>query len=224
MKARSLARRPAAARRPARAPLAKAARPLRSAHERQAEDVGARFMGGETGLGRHLTPAPAACFHLPASSPQALSAGLRGPFERSFNADLGGLRVHTDAPAAGAARLLGARAFTAGSSIYFGPGAWSPHSRTGRELLAHEIAHALQQAGRASLQGRQRLEPMAQGVAGVQRQPDPDEKARAARHKANAIAASFKAGELWQPSKDSKGCTETIDRHLKALPDDALMR
>jgi hypothetical protein len=138
-------------------------------------------------------------------------------------ADLGGLRLHTDAVAGSLAQSLGARAFTAGASIYFGPGAWSPHSTEGQTLIAHEVAHALQQTGRAAHGGRMRLESAAHGEDGVQRAPDSD-KARAARYETFAIANVFKTDKEWQPSKDISPCVDTIDRHLKAFSDDPLVK
>jgi hypothetical protein len=58
--------------------------------------------------------------------------------------------VHTGGQAAGAARALGARAFTYGSDIAFAPGQLSPSSGEGRRLLAHELVHVVQQSGGAA--------------------------------------------------------------------------
>jgi hypothetical protein len=60
---------------------------------------------------------------------------------------LGGVRVHADAAAAVDARALRARAFTYGRDIYFGLGAYQPHTPAGRWLLAHELAHTQQPMG-----------------------------------------------------------------------------
>ncbi len=43
------------------------------------------------------------------------------------------------------ARMIGADAFTIGDDIFFAAGRYRPHSASGRELLAHELTHALQQ-------------------------------------------------------------------------------
>nr|WP_277817337.1 DUF4157 domain-containing protein [Pseudoroseomonas aerophila] len=61
-----------------------------------------------------------------------------------FGQDLGGVRVHADAGAASAARALNARAFTHGQDISFAAGAYRPGTAAGRRLLAHELAHAVQ--------------------------------------------------------------------------------
>lgn len=60
-------------------------------------------------------------------------------------ADLGAVRVHTDARAAESAAAVHARAYTVGSHIVFGAGEYAPASAAGRELLAHELAHVAQQ-------------------------------------------------------------------------------
>ena len=79
-------------------------------------------------------------------SGQPLPPPTRAFFEPRFGWDLGGVRVHTDAAAAATARRFGARAFTAGRDIVFGAGEYAPATTPGRALLAHELAHAVQQA------------------------------------------------------------------------------
>jgi hypothetical protein len=69
--------------------------------------------------------------------------------EASFGCDFGRVRLYTDDLAAAASRALGARAFTFGSQIIFGAGRYAPESREGLWLLAHELAHVVQQAGEA---------------------------------------------------------------------------
>src|SRR6266849_5242048 len=61
-----------------------------------------------------------------------------------FGADLGGVRVHTDARAAASAAEVDAAAYAVGSHVVFGPGQWAPHEKGGRAVLAHELAHVLQ--------------------------------------------------------------------------------
>jgi hypothetical protein len=62
-------------------------------------------------------------------------------------ATLAAVRLHDDPAAHAAADLLGARAFTVGSSVYFSRGEHRPASSGGLDTLAHEVAHAQQQAG-----------------------------------------------------------------------------
>ena len=66
--------------------------------------------------------------------------------EPRFGADFAPVRVHTDGDAAGGAAAVAARAYTVGNDIVFGAGEYAPGSETGRRLLAHELAHVMQQA------------------------------------------------------------------------------
>jgi hypothetical protein len=61
--------------------------------------------------------------------------------------DLSDARVHTGPEADTLARSVNAVAFTVGSDVFFRHGAYDPHSRHGQELLAHELAHVVQQRG-----------------------------------------------------------------------------
>jgi outer membrane protein OmpA-like peptidoglycan-associated protein len=74
-----------------------------------------------------------------------LEVPTREFFEQRMNADFSGVRVHADDQAARSSRSLGARAFTVGGDIWFGAGEYAPQSGTGKRLLAHELAHTLQQ-------------------------------------------------------------------------------
>src|ERR1044072_6352621 len=56
------------------------------------------------------------------------------------------IRIHNDSAAHEAAHGLNARAFTIGSSIYFGRDEYQPNTSTGLRVLAHEAAHANKQA------------------------------------------------------------------------------
>jgi hypothetical protein len=79
---------------------------------------------------------------------RSLDPDLRDHFERKLGVGLGAARVHTDADASASARALGAWAYTYGSDIVFSPGSYKPTSATGRELIAHEVAHVAQQTSR----------------------------------------------------------------------------
>lgn len=76
---------------------------------------------------------------------QPLSPAVRGFFEPRFARDLGDVRVHTDAAAAASARRLNALAYTVGRDVVFSAGTYAPETRRGRHLLAHELAHVMQQ-------------------------------------------------------------------------------
>jgi hypothetical protein len=76
---------------------------------------------------------------------QSLDPATRSFFETRFGRDFGGVRVHSDAPAARSARDIGARAYAVGQDIVFADGGYRPHDATGRALIAHELAHVAQQ-------------------------------------------------------------------------------
>lgn len=74
-----------------------------------------------------------------------LDPAIRAYYELRFGCDLGDVRVHTDVTAAHSARAVGARAYTVGQDIVFGGGRYDPLGAEGRRLMAHELAHTLQQ-------------------------------------------------------------------------------
>ncbi|HET8891412.1 MAG TPA: DUF4157 domain-containing protein [Candidatus Angelobacter sp.] len=69
--------------------------------------------------------------------------------EPRFGHDFSGVRVHTDAKAAASAKAVQAKAYTVGSNVVFGAGAFAPGAEAGQRLLAHELTHVVQQ-GNAS--------------------------------------------------------------------------
>jgi hypothetical protein len=91
-------------------------------------------------------PAPPAVLGLGPGRP--LDREALGHFERRFGSDFGGVRVHTDAHAARTARALNARAYTVGQQIVFRD-SFAPEHAEGQRLLAHELAHVVQQRGSA---------------------------------------------------------------------------
>lgn len=76
-----------------------------------------------------------------------LGASERAFFEPRFQADFGDVRIHADPPAAASAAAIGARAYTVGRDVAFAAGEYRPASRAGRGLIAHELAHVVQQDG-----------------------------------------------------------------------------
>lgn len=75
-----------------------------------------------------------------------LDAATRAFMEPRFGHDFGHVRIHTDAPAAGAATALGAQAFAFGHHIAFAREHFQPGSADGMRLMAHELTHTVQQA------------------------------------------------------------------------------
>jgi hypothetical protein len=83
-------------------------------------------------------------------SGRPLDTGVRSHMESAFGYDFSRVRVHTDSGAAGVANNLKARAFTLGRDIAFGSGEYAPGSLIGDALIAHELAHVVQQGDAVS--------------------------------------------------------------------------
>lgn len=82
---------------------------------------------------------------------QPLDAGARASMAPYFGHDFGRVRVHADARAAQSAKDINARAYAAGDHIVFGARQYAPRTEAGERLLAHELAHVIQQqTGEAS--------------------------------------------------------------------------
>ena len=82
---------------------------------------------------------------IPTTHGEPIDAATRRPLEAHFGADLADVRVHTGSEAAESATSLDALAYTSGRDIYFAAGMYAPASDSGRRLLAHEVAHVVQQ-------------------------------------------------------------------------------
>ena len=76
---------------------------------------------------------------------RALPGEVRASMESAFGANFGRVRLHTDETAARLSQDLNARAFTIGEHVAFGAGEYRPDRVTGQALLAHELAHVVQQ-------------------------------------------------------------------------------
>lgn len=81
-----------------------------------------------------------------------LDPATRARFEPHFGYDLSRVRIYCDATSAALAAHLGAAAYTVGQHIHFGAGQYAPRTVAGQRLLAHELAHVVQQA--EGIQGR----------------------------------------------------------------------
>ena len=77
---------------------------------------------------------------------QPLDATTRQDMEKRFAHDFSSVRVHTDDRAARTATALHARAYTVKDNIVFAPSTYKPGTREGTQLLAHELAHVVQQS------------------------------------------------------------------------------
>jgi hypothetical protein len=125
-------------------------------------------------------------------------------FEERLNVDLSNVRVHTGPDAVQASRDLRARAYTVGSDIAFNEDQYQPGSSDGRQLLAHELTHVVQQGGAARLKRApdgtiQRQEDT--GAGGKEERPSEAEQAAAKADAARAKAA----GEAETTTEGGKG-------------------
>lgn len=105
---------------------------------------------------------------------QPLDPATRAFMEPRFGYDFGNVRVHTDARADAASASVGARAFTVGSDIVFRQGELAPHTQSSRALLAHELAHTIQQSASPGLSSRDGGGPagrLSAAPTGIARQP-----------------------------------------------------
>jgi hypothetical protein len=90
---------------------------------------------------------------------QPLDTTTRGFMEPRFLHDFSRVRVHADDKAGESARAVNALAFTVGEDVVFATGRYAPSAEDGRRLLAHELAHVVQQAGSPASRDRLTVGP-----------------------------------------------------------------
>lgn len=101
-------------------------------------------------------PGPAATNHRQAYTPTIVEEVLKSPgqpldtstrtyMEARFGHDFSRVRVHTGERAAASAQAVNAQAYTSGNNVVFGAGYFKPGNLAGTALIAHELAHVLQQ-------------------------------------------------------------------------------
>ena len=90
---------------------------------------------------------------------QPLDASARSYMEARFQTDFSRVRVHTDARASESARAVNAFAYTVGRNLVFASGQYQPASSGGMRLLAHELAHVVQQRRSISAVDAKEVEP-----------------------------------------------------------------
>jgi outer membrane protein OmpA-like peptidoglycan-associated protein len=110
--------------------------------EEEEEELQAKSKPGETPA---VTPDLESRIRSLKSSGQPLSESARSYFEPRFGKDFSRVRVHNDTRAASTANAVNARAFALGSDVVFRAGEYRLGDRGGRELLAHELTHVVQQ-------------------------------------------------------------------------------
>jgi hypothetical protein len=165
--------------------------------------------GPRTGLHR-AAASPSA----PETVPRIVGETLRSPgqtldpqtqafFETRFGQDFSGVRIHTDTRAAQSAQAVKALAYTVGSDIAFASGRFAPATGEGRRLLAHELAHVVQQPHASEIPERvsEPSEPMEQ---------------HAERMESQVMAASGPAA--FSPTQTGSAAPATVARQPASPP------
>lgn len=114
---------------------------------------------------------PSAARRVLTSSGQHLDPTARAAMESQFGHDFSRVRVHSDGEAAIAARSVDALAYTVGQHMVFGRNQYQPSSAAGRELIAHELTHVVQQTMSGTVALQRQPQPPGQATA-----LDPDEQ------------------------------------------------
>lgn len=137
---------------------------------------------------------PAVVHQVLGSSGRPLDPTIRAFFEPRFGHDFGKVRVHADARAAEAAQSVGAKAFTIGQSTVFGRGQYAPETNRGKQLLAHELTHVIQQSGSRTLLQRAESDTVPACATLTDTQSDVDAKVNASLAAARAAGGTSPSG------------------------------
>jgi Domain of unknown function (DUF4157) len=153
--------------------------------------------------------APAVVAELLGSPGRPLEASARGFMEPRLGRDLSDVRIHTGPLASRSAEAVTARAYTVGHDVVFRNGEYAPDTTEGRRLLAHELAHVLQQ--RPAQPAPRTLRPSQVTAVGnsVQRQDDAPQS--------NTSSDDYNAG--YQDAATGSGESSPGDRGGQALDD-----
>ncbi len=128
----------------------------------------------------HAGESPAIVEEVLKTPGRPLDRNTRTFFEQRMGHDFGAVRVHTDPTAAASASAVRSHAYTVGSDLVFSAGRYAPGSTYGDHLLAHELAHVVQQTGTSRRTG---ILPIASSGSGLEREAE-----GAARHATTASA------------------------------------
>jgi Domain of unknown function (DUF4157) len=118
--------------------------------------IGHLFAKGKDGGAREGNAAAIQTQLNSGTSARPLESGVQARMETAFGHSFSRVRVHADSRAAQLSSRLNARAFTVGSDVAFAAGEYNPGTLVGDALIAHELAHVVQQQGGAAA-------PMAKG-------------------------------------------------------------
>lgn len=102
-------------------------------------------LAGNSGVGSLVGEEESPVKDVVASGGQPLEPDLQADMGARLGADFSDVRVHTDGRAGDSARSVNAHAYTVGSHIVFQRDAYAPDTDAGRQTLAHELTHVMQQ-------------------------------------------------------------------------------
>ncbi|MDR3692464.1 MAG: DUF4157 domain-containing protein [Fimbriimonas sp.] len=145
--------------------------------------------------------------------PKPVPSSVRREMEPTFGCDLTHLKVHDGAKGDQVASQYGARAVTLGGQIYFGRGEYQPKTTEGRQVLAHEAAHAVQQSKSGpATQSTSELEAEAHLAAS-------GERSVSLSAASPLVPLTLRRGER-PTGPPSRGLSRSIRRHLERDPND----
>lgn len=110
-----------------------------------------RFVGQSSG---QMDAVPTSVDSVLASPGRLLEPELQQDMGQRFGHDFSQVRVHSDADAEQSAKEVNAHAYTVGHNIVFGAGRFAPETHAGRQLMAHELTHVVQQSGSYGINSR----------------------------------------------------------------------
>ncbi|WP_052344942.1 eCIS core domain-containing protein [Planktothrix rubescens] len=135
-----------------------------------------------------------------------LDAGLQQKMGKAMGADFSGVKVHTDSQSDKLNRSLSSRAFATGPNLFFKRGEYNPGSRSGQELIAHELTHVVQQ-GASPIQSKRESVTHSTGSNSVMLQMKKytvKDNAQARDESLKNKGAKYKSGQEIEISDDPK--------------------
>ncbi len=142
---------------------------------------------------------------------QPLDAPLQKQMGAAMGQDFGGVRVHAGSESDALNRQLNAKAFTTGQDIFFRQGAYDPGSGSGRELVAHELTHVVQQ-GSGAVKGGQKMTVNPPGDVYEQEADSIAHQAAHAGHEAGGEAAAGAAAQRQAGPEEEELQTKAAQR------------
>ena len=185
-----------------------------------------------------LPEAPPVVDEVVNSPGQPLEQDTRAFFETRFGYDLRGIEVHADSKAAASAQSVNALAYTVGRHIVFNHAQYAPRTDAGLRLLAHELAHTIQQSDHTArsalgspgdvaehsaeiaahnvMRGRD-IPPLGRTPVGLARQPLPKNSPDvSAKPRESDTVLYFNLSEVWQRLKGIRLPQNVMWRRLGA--------